>query len=1042
MRKRIVEKFILGLSVLALAFGLSGGVVKAEGNEELIEINTDYFYEEEWIDNEDRNDLLMGYIEGYNEISTFASDNNGEKLSGLNKLMYDAAISQVKSIAAGTECSSIISLNISGTEYANKYYSAADLNVSQLIDSNNYITSDAMNALFDKCDYDPVLVWYTVQRDCPYEMYWSGLRVGYGGCSGKIENGTVKIGLANTISLKLYVYRDFAVSDFVVDTTKTQAVAGTYSKVMAIVNENDELSDYEKLKAYTAKICELTDYNKSAAEESETDETLYGNPWQLIWIFDGNPETKVVCEGYSKAFQYLCENTIFDSDKIVVNSVSGNLTTPKVSGPHMWNVVHMEDDKNYLIDVTNCDSGDRGGFGPYLFFMLPVNSGDVSTAYCFNVNHFGNCYYTYADNTRKVFSNEELTISTTAYVKPHATHTYNQEVTNSNTLKSPATCTSQAIYYKSCTCGAKGTETFTSGSALNHNWDEGEVTKPATETIKGERTYHCTRTGCTATKKEDIPLLTHTHVYNVCKEESTYLKTAAKCTTPAVYYKSCSCGAKGTETFTSSTPAPGHDYCKEVVSDYYKKSDATCISKAIYYKSCACGAKSAETFEHGDTLPHTYNQENPVSKYLANAATCYSKATYYRSCTCGAKGTTKFEYGDKLPHSWDDGTITKVATEDAEGEITYRCKTSGCDATKTENTQKLQHTHVYNKLVRNSQNLKKAATCQNPATYYKSCACGEHGTATFTYGESLAHNWDEGTITKQPTTKATGVKTYHCKNSGCSQTNTETIPKIDGEAGGDKNQDKKDRTPIEQFVCRIYTDCLGRTPEEDGVKYWAAELSSGKRDGASVGAGFVFSDEYMRKGTTRKEYVKMLYVVFMGREADEAGLNYWLDNMKNGMTREEVFKGFVDSREYTLICTTYGIQRGDYKLQGISDPEIKDGKVTTEITSFVERIYVKALNRKSDPSGIAYWSQEIANETKTPVEVAKLFIFSKEFEDKKLNDTEYIKVLYRTFMGREADKVGLNYWLGELNNGQSRERVLERFAGCDEFQDIIKSFGL
>ena len=39
-----------------------------------------------------------------------------------------------------------------------------------------------------------------------------------------------------------------------------------------------------------------------------------------------------------------------------------------------------------------------------------------------------------------------------------------------------------------------------------------------------------------------------------------YLKTAATCTAPAVYYKSCKlCGAKGTETFTSRNPL-GHDF--------------------------------------------------------------------------------------------------------------------------------------------------------------------------------------------------------------------------------------------------------------------------------------------------------------------------------------------------------------------------------------------------------------------------------------------------------------------------------------------------
>ena len=62
-------------------------------------------------------------------------------------------------------------------------------------------------------------------------------------------------------------------------------------------------------------------------------------------------EGMAVCEGYSKAFQYLCDLSSF-KDKVECHSVSG-----VTSGPHMWNVVAMEDGYNYLVDVTNCDEG-------------------------------------------------------------------------------------------------------------------------------------------------------------------------------------------------------------------------------------------------------------------------------------------------------------------------------------------------------------------------------------------------------------------------------------------------------------------------------------------------------------------------------------------------------------------------------------------------------------------------------------------------------------------------------------------------------------
>ena len=54
---------------------------------------------------------------------------------------------------------------------------------------------------------------------------------------------------------------------------------------------------------------------------------------------------------------------------------------------------------------------------------------------------------------------------------PH-THTYNQETVKPEALKTPADCTSNAVYFKSCSCGEiSTTETFTAaGTQLGHAW--------------------------------------------------------------------------------------------------------------------------------------------------------------------------------------------------------------------------------------------------------------------------------------------------------------------------------------------------------------------------------------------------------------------------------------------------------------------------------------------------------------------------------------------------------------------------------------------
>lgn len=111
-------------------------------------------------------------------------------------------------------------------------------------------------------------------------------------------------------------------------------------------------TDYDKIKGYIKEISDYTDYNYDAANNS--DERNYASnsgAWNIYWLFDGNPGTKVVCEGYAKGFQYLMDNTVFDDPSFKCKSVSGTSS----AGPHMWNIVTIGN-KNYLVDVTWYDA--------------------------------------------------------------------------------------------------------------------------------------------------------------------------------------------------------------------------------------------------------------------------------------------------------------------------------------------------------------------------------------------------------------------------------------------------------------------------------------------------------------------------------------------------------------------------------------------------------------------------------------------------------------------------------------------------------------
>ncbi len=240
---------------------------------------------------------------------------------------------------------------------------------------------------------------------------------------------------------------------------------------------------------------------------------------------------------------------------------------------------------------------------------------------------------------------------------------------------------------------------------------------------------------------------------------------------------------------------------------------------------------------------------------------------------------------------------------------------------------------------------------------------------------------------------------------------------------------------VEGFVSRMYLVALNREAEKAGFDDWVNRLRSGNSDGAAIAQGFIMSDEFTARNLGDSDYLDVLYHTFFDREADSEGKKTWTDKLDGGMSREYVLRGFVNSQEFQNLCDSFGIKRGEMKLGSKRDQN--EG-----ITMFVNRLYVQALGRKGESAGLEDWTGKILDHVKSPEEVAKNFFFSDEFTNKRLDNTEYVKVLYRTFMGREYDQAGLNDWVRKLEYGMSRERVLEGFSRSPEFANILASYGL
>ena len=378
----------------------------------------------------DNDQLFARYVESkLSKNSVSVSRKNtlaGKKFSGAQKIIYDQLKADIAKSANGNAASTkyTVDMDVQGAKVSS--WTASQLGVKEVISKdsagNYYIPDDAMNALALKLNIYSVI--NALLADCPYELYWYDKEKG-------VDVQDTIIGVRNINNVPALYFKDgmvvgFYVADeykddtFSIEPSKMARVNTAISDAQKIVSDAAGKSDYEKLVSYRKAICDRVEYDHAAADSTTMP---YGDPWQLISVFDRDNSTNVVCEGYSKAFKYLCDLTSFSSS-ISCITATGTTTFNGKSGGHMWNIVKMENGKNYLVDVTNCDSGNVGY--PDKLFLVGVN-GNVNSGYTYKCG-YSPLLYVYDNFTKNNFTSD-LVLSDTGYVPSGASGTCGTSLT-------------------------------------------------------------------------------------------------------------------------------------------------------------------------------------------------------------------------------------------------------------------------------------------------------------------------------------------------------------------------------------------------------------------------------------------------------------------------------------------------------------------------------------------------------------------------------------------------------------------------------------
>ena len=105
------------------------------------------------------------------------------------------------------------------------------------------------------------------------------------------------------------------------------------------------------------------------------------------------------------------------------------------------------------------------------------------------------------------------------------------------------------------------------------------------------------------------------------------------------------------------------------------------------------------------------------------------------------------------------------------------------------------------------------------------------------------------------------------------------------------------------------------------------------------------------------------------------------------------------------------------------------------------RLYNASFRRLPDPDGLRYWIGNFSSGKDDERAVASSFLVSAEFKERygeDVSNESYVNTLYINILDRDADVGGLNYWLGQLNNGvETRYEVLLGFSESVENKGLF-----
>jgi hypothetical protein len=173
-------------------------------------------------------------------------------------------------------------------------------------------------------------------------------------------------------------------------------------------------------------------------------------------------------------------------------------------------------------------------------------------------------------------------------------------------------------------------------------------------------------------------------------------------------------------------------------------------------------------------------------------------------------------------------------------------------------------------------------------------------------------------------------------------------------------------------------------------------------------------------------FFEALYRAALDRDADPAGLAFWVGLVESGIAPESVVGAMLRTPEFVALME-----------------ELLPGHPGRQEMNFLASLYATALLRFPDDAGLGFFAARLqsaqcrGDAQDEAAGVARFFFTSPEYRSRGRSNAAFVDDLYDGLLARLPDSTGRAFWISQLQAGATRDMVIDAFLGSSEFRSGV-----